>query len=128
MTQDEIIEYCMTKKSAYIDFPFGESPTCIRIQAGKHTPIFAQVYYPEDGNKITVRCDPMLAIMYRQSYPETISRGYYCPPCQQPYWNTILLDGKLDDEIIISMLDEAHRAAVSKLPKYLQKEFDYGVR
>ncbi len=123
MTQAEVMEYCLKKDRTYIDYPFGDISTCIRINGGKYTPIFAQIDFPKGQNKITIRCNPELALMYRSSYPHEVTRGYYCPPVQQPYWNTVSLE--LDDDIIIAMLDEAYRSGISKLPKYLQKEI-YG--
>lgn len=125
MTQSQILEYCLNKPRAYLDYPFGDISTCVRIEAGNHRPIFAQIDFPKGKNKITIRCNPELALMYREAYPEFVTRGYYCPPSQQPYWNTVSVAGEIPDETIIAMLDEAYRSGISKLPKYLQKEI-YG--
>ena len=123
MTQNDVKEYCLSKPKTYIDYPFGDISLCIRIDGGKHTPIFAQIDFPKGKNKITIRCNPELAVFYRSEYPDKVTRGYYCPPVQQPYWNTVSLE--LPDETIYAMLDEAYRSGISKLPKYLQKEI-YG--
>ena len=58
--------------------------------------------------------------------PADIRRGYYCPPSQQPYWNTVLLGehgecGIPDDELRM-MLDHAYEDAIARLPKYVQRE------
>lgn len=34
---------------------------------------------------------PDFGQFYRQIYPGVAVRGYYCPPAQRPYWNTIYL-------------------------------------
>ncbi len=40
MNSEQLINYCLTKKYSYIDFPFGEQPVCIKVN-GK---IFAEIY------------------------------------------------------------------------------------
>lgn len=60
MTYEEIKEYCMSKPGAYQDCPFGPFPVCFKVS----NRIFLE-WYPED-EKITVRCDPVLADYYRQ--------------------------------------------------------------
>ena len=44
------VHYCLSKPGAYIDFPFGDIPICIK--AGKR--IFAQLYPKKDDYKITL--------------------------------------------------------------------------
>lgn len=44
MNGKEIIDYCLRKKGAYLDFPFGEIPICVKVK-GK---IFAQLYPKEN--------------------------------------------------------------------------------
>jgi len=41
---------------------------------------------------------------------------------QQPYFNTVRLDGTVPDEILIEMMDHAYEVVVNKLPKKYQKE------
>lgn len=79
--------------------------------------IFAQFNPEEDFFKITLKCDPEKAFLYRQLYPEVVVRGYHCPPVQQPYWNTIDLDSFNDMELLFHMIDEAYDAVVEKFSK-----------
>ncbi|WP_457944279.1 MmcQ/YjbR family DNA-binding protein [Caproiciproducens sp. LBM24188] len=118
MTADEMISYCLTKREAYVDYPFGEVPICVRVR-GK---IFAQLYPDPHDFKVTLKCDPMFADFYRQQYPGTVVRGYFCPPVQQPYWNTVILNGVVPDEELRTMIDYAYDAAISRLPKRVQRE------
>lgn len=118
MNVDEIIAYCLTKRKSYIDYPFGEIPVCVKVCSH----IFAQVY-PVSGNyKITLKCEPMFGDFYRKQYPNTVVRGYHCPPVQQPYWNTIHMNGTVPDEELRIMIDHAYQAVIDKLPKRVQKE------
>lgn len=118
MSVDEIINYCLSKKNAYVDYPFGDIPICVKV----HNKIFAQVYPKVTDYKITLKCEPMLGEFYRQIYPNTVVRGYHCPPVQQPYWNTIHMNGSVSEDELRIMIDQAYKTVVSKLPKYVQKE------
>ena len=108
-----IEEYCLNQPGAYETRPFGKYPICYRVM-GK---IFAQFNPEEKFYKITLKCEPEKAYLYRQLYPEIVVRGYHCPPVQQPYWNTIDLDRFFDMELLFHMIDEAHEAIIGKFSK-----------
>lgn len=78
-----IENYCMRKPAAYESRPFGTYPICYRIM-GK---IFAQLNPESHFYKMTLKCRPEQAQIYRQLYPSVVVRGYHCPPIQQPYLN-----------------------------------------
>jgi predicted DNA-binding protein (MmcQ/YjbR family)/N-acetylglutamate synthase-like GNAT family acetyltransferase len=108
-----IDEYCRKQLGAYETRPFGEYPICYRVM-GK---IFAQFNPEEKFYKLTLKCNPEKAHLYRQLYPEVVVRGYHCPPVQQPYWNTVDLYAFHDMEQLYQMIDEAYAAVVEKLSK-----------
>lgn len=108
-----IEEYCLNKPGAYETRPFGKYPICYRVM-GK---IFAQFNPEEKFFKITLKCEPEKAYLYRQLYPEIIVRGYHCPPVQQPYWNTIDLDSFFDMDMLFQMIDEAYDAVIENFSK-----------
>lgn len=118
MNQNEIIAYCLTKKKSYIDYPFGDIPICIKV----NKKIFAQIYPNANDFKITLKCEPMFGDFYRNVYPNTVVRGYYCPPVQQPFWNTIYMNSIVSDEEIKIMIDHAYQIVIEKLPKKVKKE------
>ena len=126
MTVQEMIAYCLRKPCAYLDYPYGDEPAVVRIRAGKRTPCFAQFWDGPAMRNATFRAHPSEAAFFREVYPDTIRRGYYCPPCQQPYWNTVMLgEGgtcEVPDDELRMMFDHAWEDAVSRLPKYLQRE------
>ena len=74
--------------------------------------------------KVTLNCDMMTGDFYRSVYPETVVRGYHCPPIQQPYFNTISLDGSVPDDVLIEMIEHSYKVVVGKLPKKYQRELD----
>ena len=110
MTFEEIGAYCLTKPGAYQDAPFGPVPICFKV--GDR--IFLE-WYPDD--RITLRCDPVLADYYRRSYPSVVTVGYHCPDRQKPYKNTVYLNCGLDERLIYDMLDISYEEAVKRLRK-----------
>ena len=113
-----IEEYCLKHPGAYEARPFGEYPICYKVM-GK---IFAQLNPEEKFYKITLKCGPDQANLYRQLYPKIVVRGYHCPPVQQPYWNTVDLDAFSDLEMLFQMIDEAYDAVIQKFSKKAKAE------
>lgn len=113
---EELIQYCCSKKKAYIDYPFGIEPICIKVN-GK---IFAEIYPKESNYKITLKCEPMLADFFRNQYPDIVVRGYHCPPVQQPYRNTVWIN-KIDNNILYGMIDHSYEQVIKSFPKKVQK-------
>ena len=117
MTVEKIKEYCLSKHKAYETQPFGDVPVCFRL----NNKIFAQLYPYEWDYKITLKCTADAADFYRMLYPDKISRGYHCPPVQQPYWNTIdLVD--FPDEELLRMIDLAYETVLGSFSKKVQAQ------
>lgn len=117
MKTEELIEYCLSKKGAYKDFPFGEDCTVIKVEKR----IFAQFFMLKGRESATFNCDAMTGDFYRRLYPGVVVRGYHCPAVQQPYFNTLPLDGSVEASVILEMIDHSYKTVVGKLPKYIQK-------
>ena len=109
----EIHDYCLSKPGAYETRPFGEYPICYRIM-GK---IFCQFIPQESIFKVTLKTHPEQALIYRELFPSMITRGYHCPPVQQPHWNTIDLNLFSDLRLLYQMMDEAYEEIVASLTK-----------
>lgn len=124
MTHKEIIEYCLKKPGAYIDYPFYPVSPVVKVKAPSQEKgrIFAQLLILHGEPKVTLNCTPMSAEIYRSIYPGSVVRGWHCPRVQQPHFNTIDLDGIVPDKEILHMIDHSYDTVVSKLPKYIQKE------
>lgn len=117
MKTEEIINYCLKKNGAYIDHPFGPESTIIKVEKK----IFAQFFTLKGIESVTFNCDAMTGEFYRSLFPGVVVRGYHCPPVQQPYFNTLPLNGEVSDELILEMADHSYKTVTGKLPKYVQK-------
>ncbi len=111
MDISQILACCRAKPGAQECLPFGPWPVCFKV-CGK---IFAQVYC----DKLTVKCTRFQGELFRSQYPDVVTRGYHCPPVQQPYWNTIDLTRFPPDDIPM-MIDLAYDSVVTALPKHKQ--------
>ena len=120
MTHEEMLNYCLDKKGAYQDNPFGDETVCVKVKKR----IFAQLFYLKDVPMFTFNGDALTGDLYRKTYPDDVKRGYHCPPVQQPYFNTVDLTGSVPDEEILRMIDSSYDYVVSKLTKKLQKELE----
>ena len=110
---EAIENFCLKKPGAYETRPFGEYPICYRVM-GK---IFAQLNPQENFYKMTLKCEPEKANLYRNLYQNSVVRGYHCPPVQQPYWNTVDLNVFTDIDMLEQMIDEAYEAVIAKFSK-----------
>jgi len=105
----EIMDYCLQKRGAYLNTPFGAEPVCVRI--GKR--IFAEIFLSRPW--VTLKCEPLYGQAMRNAYPNGIRRGYHCPRAQQPYNNTVTLDGGVPDARLREMIDHSYTRALGTL-------------
>lgn len=118
MIPDELIEYCLGKRHAYIDFPFGEQPVCIKVN-GK---LFAEIYTHDDNFKITLKCEPIIADFLRQHYFGIVVKGYHCPPALQRHRNTVYINKGVPDSKIFSMIDHSYAEVIKTFPRKVRRE------
>lgn len=82
-----------------------------------HGKMFALI--GEDNEKrplLSLKCEPMLALDYRERYPDIIP-GYYL---NKAHWNSILLEGAVPDDTVRELIDTSHELVFASLPKKLR--------
>ena len=126
MTLQDMIDYCLKKKGAYLDFPFGPEFTIIKVKAPSDEKgrIFAQIFELKGAPFTTFNCTAEMGLFYREKYPGKVVRGWHCPPVMQPYFNTVSFDGSVTDDEIYKMADDSYSVVLAKLPKAKQKEIN----
>ena len=110
-------KYCLNKNKAYIDYPFGDIPICFKV----NNRLFAQLYPLEDDYKITLKCDVLLAELYRKQYKDIVIKGYHCPPVQAAHFNTIYIN-EIDEKVFLEMIDYSYDIVVKSFSKKIQNE------
>lgn len=92
MDHKDVEEYLLSMPNARLDYPFGKEAAVYKV--GEK--MFAIVAEGSDPVRLSLKCDPQLAVVLREKY-ETVLPGYHL---NKKHWNTILLTGQLPwDEI-----------------------------
>jgi predicted DNA-binding protein (MmcQ/YjbR family) len=98
---------CLALPGASEDFPFGEETAVIRV-GGR---MFAIL--PVGGESISLKCDPALAEALREQHA-AVRPGYHLA---KRHWNTIELDGSLDDDELLGLVEHSYELVVARLPR-----------
>ena len=114
MTLNELLDYCLNKEGAYVDFPFGSDYITVKIKNGNKSKIFAEIFTLNDDLKFTFSTDEVTADFLRNTYPDNIVKGWHCPPVQAKYKSTAAVDN-LANDILLHLVDISYERAVSKL-------------
>ena len=99
----------LTKKGTTEETPFGPDALVFKVM-GK---MFALVAWQERPLKITLKCDPDLALTLRHKY-QAIQPGYHM---NKEHWNTVTLDGTIPEDFILAMIDDSYKLVVKGLKR-----------
>lgn len=113
MNIDDLRAFCLSKKGAYEDFPFGDETIVMKV-LGK---MFSLI--PLDGPlRINLKCDPELAVELRERFP-SVRPGYHM---DKKHWNTVDLDGSIPAKFVKEWIDHSYDLVIAGLPKRLKEE------
>lgn len=106
ISHKEIAEYLLSMPNAQLDFPFGEQVAVYKVD-GK---MFALVQEGSDPVKISLKCDPALAVVLRDRY-ESVMPGYHL---NKKHWNTLLLTGQLEWNEVQDLIRHSYNLVAAK--------------
>ncbi|MDF2717394.1 MAG: hypothetical protein K0R28_4319 [Paenibacillus sp.] len=109
MNKKELAAYCLTKKGAREDYPFGPDPLVIKVGSK----MFALLSDHDGFDNIALKCDPETAYLLRQQY-SAVKPGYHL---NKQHWNTVVIDGTVPDDEIRDMIDHSYTIVVRKLTR-----------
>ena len=115
MDIEQIRDYCLSKKKAQEDTPFGPETVVFKV-SGK---IFLLLSLDSEELRFNVKCDPDKAIELREEFFCVIP-GYHM---NKKYWNTIIVDGSVSAARLKEWIDHSYDQVVQSLPKKLRDEF-----
>jgi predicted DNA-binding protein (MmcQ/YjbR family) len=104
-----LTNYCLSKKGAREDYPFGEDVLVIKV-ASK---MFALISKSNQRLNISLKCDPYKAESLRQQHP-SITAGYHL---NKTHWNTVIIDGTIPETELHSMIDHSYELVYKGLRK-----------
>ena len=107
-------EYCLSMTGAYEEFPFGPEAAVFKVR----NKMFALIPIDEDPPSISLKCDPIEAVILRETY-EAVQPGYHM---NKKHWNTVTINGEIDDKHIQEMIKDSYILVRQKLKKSEQKE------
>ena len=108
MTIEDFRTYCLNKKGVEESFPFDETTLVFKVM-GK---IFALTDL-EGEFSINLKCKPEIALELREHYPSVVP-GYHM---NKNHWNTVYVDGSIDDHLIYSWINDSYNLIVNSLPR-----------
>ena len=115
-TRDALRSYCLSMTGAYEEFPFGPDAAVYKVKSK----MFALIPVDSDPLSINLKCDPIEAIILRQNY-EAVQPGYHM---NKKHWNTVRIDGEIDDERIQEMVEDSYILVRQQLKKVDRLELE----
>ncbi len=65
-----------------------------------------------DPLRVSLKCEPLLAEQLRETHA-AITGAYHL---NKRHWNGVLLDGSLEDQMVLDMIEDSYDLVVSGLP------------
>jgi predicted DNA-binding protein (MmcQ/YjbR family) len=109
MTRDDVLEVCSALPGSVEDAPFGDEVAVFKV-GGK---MFALVMLVGEPGSVNLKCDPDWALELRARH-DAVRPGYHM---NKRHWNTVDLDGTVDDEDLREMIDHSYDLVVGSLPR-----------
>lgn len=109
MDFDTIKKYCLSKKGAIEDYPFDDETLVFKVGSK----MFALTNVSDPKLKISLKCDPFIAMDLRRDYP-SITPGYHL---NKTHWITAEIDGTISDDKIYWLIDMSYELVFKGLKK-----------
>ncbi len=109
MTRDDVLDLCVSLPGALEDYPFGDDVAVFKV-GGR---MFALVPLEGSPGTVNLKCDPDLALALRARFA-AVHPGYHQ---NKRHWNTVDLDGSIDDDELREMIDHSYELVVNRLPR-----------
>ena len=116
---EQLRDYCIAKKGVTEHFPFDEVTLVFKVM-GKMFALVGLNSWEKGDTKINLKCNPEKAILLREEY-ESINPGWHM---NKKHWNTVIVEGDLEDQMILSLIDHSYDLVVSSFTKKKTAELD----
>ncbi|KAA3658118.1 MAG: MmcQ/YjbR family DNA-binding protein [Calditrichaeota bacterium] len=101
------LDYCGSRNSATIDFPFDEYVMVFKVMGKMFALTNIQTF-----ESVNLKCDPEYARVLRQQHSKDIKSGYHM---NKKHWNTVSLVGDLDDQLVFDLIDHSWQLVANGL-------------
>ncbi len=117
MNIEEFRNYCLSKNGVTESLPFDNETLVFKVM----NKMFSLTNIHGDLS-INLKCDPEKAIELRGLYPSVLP-GYHM---NKKHWNTIIIDGSVNDDLLFEWIDESYNLVVENLPVKVRNELRRG--
>ena len=107
MNIESLRDYCLSKPGVTESLPFGEETLVFKLK----DKIFLLCGL-KNPDRFNVKCDPEKAISLREEYEE-VQPGYHM---NKTHWNTVYINGRLNDTRLMEMIDHSYELIKRSLP------------
>ena len=104
-----MLDVCSGLPGAVEDYPFGDEVAVFKV-GGR---MFALVMLTGEPGAVNLKCDPDWALELRAAY-DAVRTGYHQ---NKRHWNTVELDGSVEDGEVGGMIDHSYELVVDGLPR-----------
>lgn len=108
MNVEEYRNFCLSLSGVTEGFPFGEETLVFKVM----NKMFA-LSGVEEFDFINLKCDPERAVILREQYDE-IKPGWHM---NKVHWNSVHVDGSLEDELIEELILHSYELVAKSLKK-----------
>ncbi len=110
--------YCLGKKGAVEYFPFDAETLVFKVGSK----MFALTNMNKSPLKINLKCDPFLSDELRKEFT-AVKPGYHM---NKKHWNTVVIDGTLEEGKIFWMIDMSYELVFNSLKKAEREQINKG--
>jgi predicted DNA-binding protein (MmcQ/YjbR family) len=114
MDYESLCAYLERKPGIRRDMPFGPDALVFKVL----DKVFAIVAWQEDPLTISLKADPIDAIILRKQFT-AVKPGYHL---NKKHWNTVTLDADLPDVELRRMIDDSYRLVVLGMTRNQQEK------
>lgn len=121
MTFEAFKSYCLDRKGAMETYPFGDHAAWFKVGGKAFAWTFIKPFQfgGEIGGPfkfVNLKCDPEKALGLRASF-EAVQPGWHQ---SKKHWNSVFMNGSLDDNQIKMMIDHSYNIVLASLSKKQQ--------
>jgi predicted DNA-binding protein (MmcQ/YjbR family) len=110
--------YCLNKKGVTECFPFDDETLVFKVGSK----MFALTNINKPILEVNLKCEPFMSEDLRRDF-NAIKPGYHM---NKKHWNTIILDGSIQDDKLFFLVDLSYELVYKKLKKSEKEQLQEG--
>lgn len=115
MNIQQYYDFCLAMAGTTEHFPFDEDTLVFKV-GGKMFALSSLSEWEKGHPSVNLKCDPVRAIELREAY-SSVQPGYHM---SKVHWNTIYLNGDVDDGMLREMIADSYDLVFNSLPKKIR--------